>query len=124
MAELAPSSSRSALAPDKRIGRRVEHTGLSMSWRPAVREKRRLTGRATRRGETAAVIDVSLIGAKVVVVENDPLYVGCQVEIGLDGGRGTAAVRRLEPGPDHTTVYGIQFLQLDKRLREVVSQLV
>ena len=88
-----------------------------------MREKRRLGGRATRRAETAEVTDLSVSCAKVVVVENDPLYVGCQVAISLKGGSGTATIRRLDTGPDHTTVYGIQFLQLDARLREVVNEL-
>lgn len=107
----------------QRIGRRVERPGLAMTWRPAARERPRVTRRATRRQPTAEVIDLSVTGAKVRVVENDPLYIGCQVTIGLEGGSGTAAVRRLEPGSDHTTIYGIQFLQLDARLREVVNHL-
>jgi PilZ domain len=109
---------------DRRIGRRVEPSGLMLSWSPAIREKRRLPGRGSKRAAEAEILDLSLSGARVMVVENDQLHRGCQVAIGLDGGRGTASVRRIEPAPANRSVYGIQFLELDARLREVVNRLV
>ena len=111
-----------AFGPEQRIGRRVAASGLTMSWHPALRERFRLGGRATRREPVARVIDLSVSGAKVSVVENDQLPVGTQVEIAMDGGRGTASVRRVEDGPDHTSIYGIHFLQLDAQLRDAIHR--
>ena len=114
--------SNRAVGSEQRIGQRSPTSDLTIEWRPATRERLRLGGRATRREPSAHVIDLSVSGAKVSVVENDKLPIGAHVEIGLDGGRGTAAVRRVEHGPDHTSIYGIHFLHLDAQMREAVNR--
>lgn len=111
----------------RRIGRRTPAGGLTIAWHLVdVVDKPRWGRRrvTVAREETAELLDLSLSGAKVAVDEVDPIPVGTQVRIAIERDEGTAIVRRVEPGPDGTSIYGIHFLQLSPPLQAQFAKLL
>lgn len=106
-----------------RIGRRVRSTDLWLDWAPPVK-KRRWSSRRPVAPPVAEVIDLSVSGARVVVAELEPMAAGVTVGIGLDGNAGTAAVRRVDASTPGTSVYGIEFKQLDPALRRRIDEIL
>ena len=124
--DFATAFQRSGLE-GRRIGRRTPTDGTIIEWHPIDVAERPRWGR--RRGKVervqiAELLDLSVSGAKVAVDETDPLSVGARVRIVLDGHGGIATVRRVAPGPDGTSIYGIQFLQLGPELQARVAKLL
>jgi hypothetical protein len=107
----------------RRMGRRVSPEGLWVSWEPV------RTGRGRRRHKGAArsyalVFDVSISGARVEVGSGELLTVGSMVTIGLEGNHGDVRIRRAVLEQDGRTIYGVEFVYLDERLRRCLESMV
>lgn len=108
----------------RRIGRRVDAPDLLIDWHPSGVNGRRW-GRRPELTPRALVLDLSLTGAKVLVTANQPeLQRGTEVRIGLHSASGSCRVVRVEPAAAGRMAYGIEYLELEPALRDVINGLV
>ncbi len=102
---------------ERRIGQRSDHDGISIRWWPprGPGSTRRLFG--PRRGQAAALVDVSVTGLLVEAPANDHLKVGDTVTVTVDDVTGPVTIRRVvgERG-DPTWRYGVELLDLTSEL--------
>jgi hypothetical protein len=106
---------------ERRVGRRVEVPHLRGRW--TFRKPRKLRPPATLAAE-ARVVDLSVTGALLEAPTS--AYVVPDVVVGIEfmGHRGRAVVRHVRTGDRGETLYGVEFLYLEPRLRELVYRAV
>ena len=70
------------------------------------------------------MVTVSTRGALIRARTNDSLGVGSFVDISIDRGRGVVEIRHIQPSHEPSIAYyGVQFFELDSRLREMILEL-
>ena len=84
----------------------------------------RVQGQWARRPQRATIVDVSLRGARIRARRNDAIRVGSFVDIRIGRGRGLVEVRRIQDSHEPSIAYfGVQFVELDSRLKDLVLDL-
>ena len=109
---------------DRRIGQRKALTPVKIDWRVADPAKKR-KWRSAPAPETGWVVDVSVTGAAIEAPRAEDLYLGQKVRIGLGDLLGIVIVRRAVPSTvDRMAHYGVEFLELDPDLADVLRSLL
>lgn len=100
---------------ERRVGQRYPTT-ISLRWR--------VQGRRIWRARRATIVDVSVTGARISAPTDEVIVIGKLMDINIRGARGVVEVRRVEVSPNPTLAYyGVQFVQLDRQLKDLVLQL-
>ena len=106
---------------ERRIGERFQTHEPHLGWRvppksgSARRDRRRRTPSSDCR-----FLDVSITGARLLAPEADDLCVGSQILVDYDGEPTSVKIRRVERHNPAFSVYGVSFIQLGPRLKQIV----
>ena len=106
---------------ERRIGGRFQMHEPRMGWR--VSEKAGTARRDRRRGKAAPecrFLDVSVTGARLLAPEGRDLRVGSLIVLDHDGESSKVRIRRVEAYNHAFSVYGVSFVELGPRLKEIV----
>ena len=106
---------------ERRIGARFQTHEPRMGW--CVPQKSG-NNRRDRRRRTAVpecgFLDVSITGARLLAPQARDLHVGSRIVLDYDGESTTVRIRRVEPHNEAISVYGVSFVELGPRLKEIV----
>ena len=104
--------------PETRLGERVPRPGLALT----VLVPARRTWRTRRPvAVVAPVVDLSVTGARLKLASAPPVVTGARLAVEHALGRGVVIVRHLAPCAEGVEC-GVEFLELDDRLRELVYE--
>lgn len=106
---------------DRRLGSRLRvAAGAPVRWLPLAPTK--LLRRA-RHPQRAWVVDLSITGARIKAPVDSTIVRGSHVEIEVKQARGIVRVRRIDVAIDpRMALYGVEFLQLDPPLKELIDR--
>ena len=106
---------------ERRIGERFQTNEPRMGWRVA--QKSGNARRDRRRREPISecrFLDVSITGARLLAPDAQDLRVGSQISLDYNGESTSVMIRRVEPHKNAFSVYGVSFLHLGPRLKQIV----
>ena len=84
----------------------------------------RVQGQWARRAQRATIVALSLRGARIRARRNDAIRVGSFVDIRIGRGRGLVEIRRIDDSHEPSIAYfGVQFVELDSRLKDLILDL-
>jgi hypothetical protein len=110
---------------ERRIAGRGPVEPIAVTLHATERSSGRLGGtRSKKVAESAFIVDLSVSGAGVVCRSIDGLAVRSVVELRLGELAATAAVRRIVERDDGRVVYGVDFVDMDPGMRELLFGLV
>ena len=106
---------------DRRLGSRIPvAVDAPVSWLPLTPAKR---FRRPRQPQRAWIIDLSVTGARINAPTDRPIVRGSHVEIEVNHARGIVRVRRIDATANPAmALYGVEFLQLDPPLQDLMSK--
>lgn len=116
-----------AVERDEHLGRRlVRRTPVYWTWHFPQPPPRKRLGRKQEPAVVLVgrVVDVSVLGARVVCDPLPGVGVGDLVSFDWDGVRGALVVRRVRPAAGGTVEYGVEFAHLEPERQELVNQVV
>ena len=111
------SSDNAGMAWDyeRRVGQRYP-AAVGLRWH--------VHGQWGRRRQHAMIVNISLSGARIRARVDDAIAIGSLVDIKVRNGRGVVEVRRIDISHDPTMAhYGVRFVELDVRLKDLVLEL-
>lgn len=105
----------------RRIGERKQLSPLTVGWTTQHVERGGVLGRKKVRTlqQSGRLLDISVSGAAILAPRFPGLRQGCSVLISFEGFEGVVEVRRWEPTEDDDLLrYGVQFVDMDPRLKD------
>ena len=106
---------------ERRIGERFQADEPRLSWRVPQKSG---NARRDRRPQTPVsecrFLDVSITGARLLGPEEIDLRVGSQILVDYNGEPTSVRIRRVERHNPAFSVYGVSFIELGPRLKQVV----
>ena len=112
---------RSASYGERRIGERFQTHEPRMGW--CVPQKSGSDRRDVRRRKAAPecrFLDVSITGARLLAPQAGDLHVGSRILLDYDGESTSVRIRRVESHNEVVSVYGVSFVELGPRLKQIV----
>ena len=112
---------RSASYGERRIGERFQTHEPRMGW--CVPQKSGNARRDRRRRKAVPecrFLDVSITGARLLAPQARDLHVGSRILLDYDGESTSVRIRRVEPHNEAISVYGVSFVELGPRLKQIV----
>lgn len=108
---------------DAKVAYHYERRGAPR-YRKVVGLRWRGHGKWARRAQPATIVDISRSGARIRARVDDAIAIGSLVDISIGKGRGVVEVLRIEVSHEPTVAYyGVQFFELDERLKDLVFDL-
>jgi PilZ domain-containing protein len=104
---------------ERRIGERFQTHEPRMGWRVWSANARRDNRRRKPLPE-CRFLDVSITGARLLAPEAHDLRVGSLMVLDYDGEATMVKIRRVESYNNAFSVYGVSFIELGPRLKEIV----
>lgn len=115
------------MAGEEHLGRRlVRRVPVYWTWRFEQPRPPKRFGRKQPPAEVidARVIDVSVLGARLVCSPLPRVKIGDVVEFEWDGVRGALVVRRMRPAAGDTVEYGVEYAHLEPEHQARVNDVV
>ena len=104
---------------ERRIGVRFPTHEPRLGWLPQSGKARRDRHR-TKPMPECRFLDVSITGARLLAPEVRELRVGSHISLDYDGESTTVKVRRVESHNQAFSVYGVSFVEVGPRLKQIV----
>lgn len=104
---------------ERRIGERFQTHEPRMGWRVWSASARNDQRRRKTLPE-CRFLDVSITGARLLAPETQDLRIGSQMVLDYDGESSRVKIRRVETYNNAFSVYGVSFIELGPRLKQIV----
>ena len=111
---------RSASYGERRIGERFQTHEPRMGWCVPQKSGDRRDRRRRKAVPECRFLDVSITGARLLAPQARDLHVGSRILLDYDGESTTVRIRRVEPHNEAISVYGVSFVELGPRLKQIV----
>ena len=112
---------RSSSYGERRIGERFQTHEPRMGWCVPPKSSNARSDRRRRKAvPDCRFLDVSITGARLLGPQGRDLHVGSRILLDYDGESTSVRIRRVEPHNEAISVYGVSFVELGPRLKEIV----
>jgi PilZ domain-containing protein len=105
---------------ERRIGERFQAEEPRMGWRVPQKSGNARRDRRRTPNSECRFLDVSITGARLLAPEEMDLRVGSQILVDYNGEPTSVKIRRVERHNHAFSVYGVSFIELGPRLKQIV----